>query len=254
MTAGEATANGGCHPGEPGEAAPARRRSAERLEGTIDPGVAGRSARRQYEQRVAERRTRLRQRHPCLARLLLALTGDPLPIRVWAIGAAAEQVVGRHLDALAGRGVVALHDRRVPGRSANIDHIAVGPAGVFVIDTKHRAGSRVRVRRRRRWAAPGPPLLLIDGRDVTALVHGMQWQLATVHRVLAGTDGAVPLSAVVALVGVNHPPIARPLAVDGVAVATSPRSLRRLVGAAGPLRPAAVHDVARRIASALPPA
>ena len=33
-----------------------------------------------------------------------------------------------------------LHDRAVPGGRANIDHIAVVPSGVWVIDTKHYRG------------------------------------------------------------------------------------------------------------------
>jgi len=32
--------------------------------------------------------------------------------------------------------VVVLHDRAIPGSRANIDHIGIGPTGVWVIDTK----------------------------------------------------------------------------------------------------------------------
>ncbi len=37
-------------------------------------------------------------------------------------------------------GLGVLHDRRIPGSKANIDHIVVGPAGVFAIDTKRYTG------------------------------------------------------------------------------------------------------------------
>ena len=30
-----------------------------------------------------------------------------------------------------------LHDRRVPGSPANIDHLVIGPTGVFVVDAKN---------------------------------------------------------------------------------------------------------------------
>ena len=40
-----------------------------------------------------------------------------------------------------------LHDRRVPGTRGNIDHIVVGPAGVFVIDAKNYQG-KIEVRNR----------------------------------------------------------------------------------------------------------
>jgi hypothetical protein len=34
-----------------------------------------------------------------------------------------------------------LHDLQVPGSQANLDHLAVGPAGVFVIDSKYYRGA-----------------------------------------------------------------------------------------------------------------
>ena len=41
--------------------------------------------------------------------------------------------------------VVLLHDRRIPRSRANIDHIAVAPSGVTVVDAKAVKG-KVRVR------------------------------------------------------------------------------------------------------------
>lgn len=37
-------------------------------------------------------------------------------------------------------GVIALHDRRVPGTKGNIDHLAVGPGGVYIVDAKRYEG------------------------------------------------------------------------------------------------------------------
>jgi len=50
-------------------------------------------------------------------------------------------VIGKRLDdwAAAGQGC-ALHDRRVPGTKANIDHVAVGAGAVWVIDAKRYQG------------------------------------------------------------------------------------------------------------------
>jgi hypothetical protein len=39
-----------------------------------------------------------------------------------------------------GAEIHALHDRRVSGTRANIDHFVIGPAGVFVIDAKRYEG------------------------------------------------------------------------------------------------------------------
>jgi hypothetical protein len=48
---------------------------------------------------------------------------------------------------LAMPGVNVLHDRRVPGSSANIDHIVIAPAGIFVVDAKLYQGL-IRIRDR----------------------------------------------------------------------------------------------------------
>lgn len=60
----------------------------------------------------------------------------------WAAGAEGERRVAAALSGLPDRWTV-VHDRLLrPGRSgANLDHIAIGPGGVYVIDAKNRAGS-----------------------------------------------------------------------------------------------------------------
>ena len=66
----------------------------------------------------------VRDKHPHTATLRLALTSDPVHETVWARGAAGEQrvatILAKHLDS----GIVVLHDRRIPGTRANIDHVA----------------------------------------------------------------------------------------------------------------------------------
>ena len=103
-------------------------------------GTAGGSARREFEKRKDKRETRIRAQHPHLGGVLLALIDEPQRTRAWATGAEGEVVLGRRLDAAVG--VRVLHDRRIPGSKANIDHIAIGPRGVFVIDAKHYKGGR----------------------------------------------------------------------------------------------------------------
>jgi Nuclease-related domain len=41
------------------------------------------------------------------------------------------------LAALERQGWAVLHDLAVPRSRANIDHLVIGPGGVFVIDSKH---------------------------------------------------------------------------------------------------------------------
>ena len=64
---------------------------------------------------------------------------------LWEKGAEGEVAVARALEALP-EGWVALHDLVWPGRQrANIDHVVIGPGGVFVVDAKNWSG-RIEVR------------------------------------------------------------------------------------------------------------
>jgi hypothetical protein len=61
--------------------------------------------------------------------------------RSWQRGAHGERRTARRLDQLTRDGYVVFHDLAVPGSSANIDHLVIGPTGVFVIDSKQWTGS-----------------------------------------------------------------------------------------------------------------
>jgi hypothetical protein len=64
---------------------------------------------------------------------------------LWERGAEGEVAVARALEALPD-GWVVLHDLAWPGRArANLDHVVVGPGGVFVVDAKNWSG-RIEVR------------------------------------------------------------------------------------------------------------
>jgi hypothetical protein len=71
------------------------------------------------------------------ALLLLERTALPVVER-WAQGAAGEEYVGEVLDGLRGSGWLALHDVQL--ERGNIDHVLVGPAGIFTIETKSHRG------------------------------------------------------------------------------------------------------------------
>lgn len=60
---------------------------------------------------------------------------------MFARGKAGEVAVARALDALASEGYLRLDDRPWPGRKyANIDHVLLGPPGLFIIDAKNWTG------------------------------------------------------------------------------------------------------------------
>lgn len=80
---------------------------------------------------------------PILAFLALVLYLKPHAERYadrqvnWVKGAGSEERVGATLEELRRDGWIVMHDIEVPG-AANIDHIASGPNGVFLVETKHR--------------------------------------------------------------------------------------------------------------------
>jgi Nuclease-related domain len=61
--------------------------------------------------------------------------------RSWQRGAHGERRTARLLDRLTRDGYVVFHDLAVPDSPANVDHLVIGPSGVFVIDSKQWSGS-----------------------------------------------------------------------------------------------------------------
>jgi hypothetical protein len=61
--------------------------------------------------------------------------------RSWQRGAHGERRTARLLDRLTRDGYVIFHDLAVPGSPANLDHLVIGPTGLFVIDSKQWTGS-----------------------------------------------------------------------------------------------------------------
>jgi hypothetical protein len=70
-----------------------------------------------------------------------ALRFRPSPDAVaWRRGAAGERRTAHLLAALERDGWAVLHDLAIPESRANLDHLVIGPSGVFVIDSKHYRG------------------------------------------------------------------------------------------------------------------
>jgi hypothetical protein len=61
--------------------------------------------------------------------------------RTWQRGAQGERHTARLLRRLHRDGYVVFHDLAVPGFDANVDHLVIGPSGVFVLDSKQWTGS-----------------------------------------------------------------------------------------------------------------
>jgi hypothetical protein len=106
-----------------------------------------------------------------VALVTYALRPEPDADR-WRRGAAGEMATAGLLERLPRRFVV-FHDRAIPGSRANIDHLVVGPTGVWVIDTKTRSG-------RRRWRIDVGPVTYEASR-VGALLGVETVPLVVVH-------------------------------------------------------------------------
>jgi hypothetical protein len=161
---------------------------------------------------------------------------QPSPAAVaWRRGAAGERGTARLLSPLDRHGWAVLHDLAVPGSAANIDHLAIGPGRVFVIDSKHYRG---------------PLQLDVVGR----LRHGRFPLAPTLGAVSWEADQAAqvlpdPGVAVVPVVAVHdaHVPWGK-MVTDGVPVVSArrlPNMLRALPVVLGPERVAWLADQAR---------
>lgn len=221
-------------------------------------GTAGASARAMADRRRAEDAARteaIKAAHPILGRIVLAV--DPLPDRgkSWEKGAVGEEKFGALLDELSsasdGR-VLVLHDRRIPRSKANIDHVAVTPTGIWVVDAKRYTG-KVDCADRGGWLR-SDIRLTVGGRDRSKVVRGVHTQLGHIASALTGsTFEGVPTHGALCFIDADWGWFAKPFAVGGVLVSWGKKLRERLV-ADGPVDEATRTAVHRYLAASFPPA
>lgn len=222
----------------------------ERTAEEIDPGTPGGSARREFERREGNRERRIREKHPKLGGLIHALSDEPQSTKAWDTGALGEERLGSRLNELASDTLRVLHDRRIPGSRANIDHLAVTPTGVFVIDAKKYAG-RPHLKIEGGLFRPRVEKLVVGTRDCTKLVDGMLKQIDIVR---GAVDEHVTVQGVLCFVEADWPLFGSSFTTRGVEV-MRPKKLYPLLRAdGGPAAVGALEGVYRRLASTLPPA
>jgi len=212
-----------------------------------NPGRFSASARREYERRHAKRESRIREKHPKLGGLILAMTDDPQSTTAWNTGAFGEERLGQRLNELSSDTMRVLHDRRIPGTRANIDHIAVTPTGIYVIDAKKYKG-RPSLKAEGGILRPRVEKLLVGTRDQTKLVDGALKQVDVVR---ATVGDAVPVTGVLCFIDADWPLIGGAFSTRGIEV-LPPRRLYPRLTAEGSV--SGVDDLHRTLVSALPPA
>ncbi len=120
------------------------------------------------------------------------------PAAAWRKGAAGERATARRLRTLELAGYTVLHDLAMPHSNANIDHLVIGPTGVFVIDSKkwHR---RTTVR-----AATGT--LWIGRTPIDKIVRPVLFEARRTGEVLSQATGRrIEVTAVIAVHGSRLP-------------------------------------------------
>ena len=222
-------------------------------------GRPGASARAEAE-RIAARRREATAGRSTTVRVLRALLGPTAAERQltaserhFRTGARGEELLAATL-ARRCPGVPILHDRRIPGGRANIDHLAFTASGIWVIDAKRHLGS-IRVRR----PLFGRPRLEIAGRDRTSLLRGLERQVQAVRTALGEGAGETPVHGCLCFLA----PAGR-LAEPGLpAVGTlhlagfpllDPRRLARRLNRPGAIDPARAQELCELLARRLPQA
>jgi len=216
-------------------------------------GTAGASARREHERRVAKHEDRIRKAHPRLGGFILAVRDEPQSSRAWARGARGEELLAKRLDGLADQGVLLLHDRRVPPTRANIDHLAISPAGVFVIDAKRYQG-RPHLRIQGGLLRPRTETLLVGRRDCTKLLAGITKQVDLIRAAVATTGYTdVPIHGMLCFVEAAWPLIGGSFTTAGIDVLW-PKKVTEKITAGGSVTNELAAALHRHLANVFPPA
>lgn len=101
--------------------------------------VPGQAARARAKEELADMRDRKGAFITFLARGLDVKTDE----RSWRVGADGEETVGGRLEKLRADGWQLLHSVPVGNRGSDIDHVLVGPGGVYTINTKTHPDAKI---------------------------------------------------------------------------------------------------------------
>lgn len=212
-------------------------------------GAAGASARREHERRKSRDDQRQRDKWGLLGGLAVALSPERQSTRAWGQGAVGEERVGARLDALASQDVIVLHDRRIPGTKANIDHVVVTRQGVWVIDAKRYKG-RPELKIEGGIRRPRIERLLVGRRDCTKLIDGVLRQVTYVRTAMPG----IKVTGAICFADADWPLIGGAFIIRNVHVLWPRKLARSLAGeSSGDLDVSVISRLlAKRFPSALP--
>ncbi|MFE5163989.1 nuclease-related domain-containing protein [Streptomyces sp. NPDC056697] len=149
----------------------------------------------------------------------------------WIVGLRGERITGARLNRLSSHGWHILHSIELPSGS-DIDHIAIGPPGVFTVNTKHHRGKSI-------WL--GDHAITVN-RTSTRYVQISRSEAVVAAKRLSATCGwPVEVRPVLAVVGAAK--ITAKSAVPPVLVIDGTEADRRLSGLTPKLSPAQIAEV-----------
>lgn len=160
--------------------------------------------------------------------------------RAWRVGAVGEEKVADRLAKLVAKDPRwrVLHAIPVGERGSDIDHLAIGPAGVFTINAKYDAGAKI-------WV--GGDTLLVNGARVP-YVRNSRHEARRTGRLLSAATG-LETSVTGVAVPVRADDVVVKAQPDGVRVVPRfqlARWLRRQPEVLDDVTIAAIHEAARR--------
>lgn len=218
--------------------------------------VAGGSAHAKAGRLRSSQQARLdarRAAHPFLARLIESISPERDAGAEYDKGGEGERQLAASLEPLVAAGHISvLHDRRIPGSSANIDHLLVAASGVWVVDAKKYAGRIAKNFRGNVFT--GRAVVTVGGRDRSSLIQGVHRQIAVVESALDPSLGPpVPVHGALCFVDGDWGLRFRPFTLADVLI-TWPKGLRARLTQDGPIDRLRRHALREQLATALPPA
>jgi hypothetical protein len=174
-----------------------------------------------------------------VARLVGAKTDE----RNWRIGADGEEEVARRLARL-GPGWCVLHAVPVGDRDSDIDHVVIGPGGVFTINAKHHPHANVWVR---------GDTVKVNGTN-QPYVRNSRHEARRAAKLLSAAAGFdVEVRGVVAVIGAHRGFTVKEQPRDGAVAVVARRELDRYLGGLvpvlGPASIARIYEVARHLST-----
>ena len=161
--------------------------------------------------------------------------------RAWRKGAEGEETVGAMLNKLRAKGWYVLHSVPVGKGSSDIDHVVIGPGGVFTINTKNHVGKKI-------WVADYA--MMVGGTKVDYLRNAKFEAERTVKFLRKHLNVDVPVrGCVVVLTGTFVPEVtykSRPVAAAVLTKWDIPRWFRKQPKVLTPEQVEAIYAVARR--------